>query len=40
MQGADGRTIVVIEDEDAILDVLDYNLRREGFEVATASDPA
>ena len=38
MQGADGRTIVVIEDEDAILDVLDYNLRREGFVVATARD--
>jgi two-component system phosphate regulon response regulator PhoB len=38
MQGADGRTIVVIEDEDAILDVLDYNLRREGFIVATARD--
>lgn len=35
---SDARTIVVIEDEDAILDVLEYNLRREGFRVATARD--
>jgi two-component system phosphate regulon response regulator PhoB len=38
MQDAEARSIVVIEDEDAILDVLDYNLRREGSDVATARD--
>ncbi|MCW2928195.1 MAG: phoB [Thermoleophilia bacterium] len=35
---APARRIVVIEDEDAILDVLAWNLQREGFEVATARD--
>ncbi len=30
--------IVVIEDEKDILDVLEYNLRREGFRVSTSSD--
>lgn len=30
--------IIVIEDEKDILDVLDYNLKREGFRVSTASD--
>jgi DNA-binding response OmpR family regulator len=32
------RKIVIIEDEPDILEVLSYNLRREGFEVLTASD--
>ena len=32
------RSIVVIEDEDAIRDVLEYNLQREGFDVVTATD--
>ncbi|MCW2955273.1 MAG: phoB [Thermoleophilia bacterium] len=34
----DDRTIVVIEDEDAIRDVVEWNLQREGFSVATARD--
>ncbi|MCW2973039.1 MAG: phoB [Thermoleophilia bacterium] len=32
------RDIVVIEDEEAIRDVVEYNLQREGFEVRTAGD--
>jgi two-component system alkaline phosphatase synthesis response regulator PhoP len=32
------RDIVVIEDEDAIRDVVEYNLQREGFAVRTARD--
>ena len=35
--GTAGR-VVVIEDEAAILDVLEYNLRRAGFEVSAARD--
>ena len=38
MAGPDERTIVVIEDEDAIRDVIAYNLERAGYEVATAAD--
>ena len=38
MTGSDGRNIVVIEDEDAIRDVVAYNLARAGFEVATADN--
>lgn len=34
------RKIVIIEDEPDILEVLSYNLRREGFEILTASDGA
>ena len=30
--------IVIVEDEPDILDVLSYNLKREGYEVATAQD--
>ena len=30
--------IIVIEDEKDILDVLEYNLKREGFRVSTLSD--
>jgi len=30
--------IFVIEDEKDILDVLEYNLKREGFRVSTSSD--
>jgi len=33
-----GKSIVVVEDEPDILEVLSYNLRREGFEVATSDD--
>jgi two-component system phosphate regulon response regulator PhoB len=33
-----GTTIVVIEDEADIVDVLAYNLRHEGFDVASAGD--
>ena len=29
--------VVVIEDEPDILELIEYNLRREGFEVATAA---
>lgn len=32
------KSIVVVEDEPDILEVLSYNLRREGFEVATSDD--
>ena len=32
------RKIVIIEDEPDILEVLSYNLRREGFEILTSSD--
>jgi acetyl-CoA carboxylase carboxyl transferase beta subunit len=32
------RKIVIIEDEPDILEVLSYNLRREGFEILTAND--
>ncbi len=32
------RKIVIIEDEPDILEVLSYNLRREGFEILTAVD--
>jgi two-component system phosphate regulon response regulator PhoB len=35
---APDRDIVVIEDEDAIRDVVEYNLQREGFVVRTARD--
>ena len=31
-------TILIIEDERAIVDVLSYNFRKEGFEVLTATD--
>jgi len=30
--------IIVIEDEKDILDILEYNLKREGFKVSTSSD--
>ncbi|MCW2962072.1 MAG: phoB 2 [Thermoleophilia bacterium] len=32
------RSIVVIEDEEAIRDVIEWNLQREGFDVSTARD--
>jgi len=32
------QTILIIEDERALIEVLTYNLRKEGFEVLTASD--
>ncbi len=32
------KTILLIEDEPAIVDVLSYNLAKEGFEVLTATD--
>jgi DNA-binding response OmpR family regulator len=38
MTGTDGRSIVVIEDEDAIRDVVAYNLERAGYRVAVAAD--
>ena len=38
MTGTARRSIVVIEDEDAIRDVLEYNLQREGFDVACAGN--
>ena len=34
------RKIIIIEDEPDILEVLSYNLRREGFEILAASDGA
>jgi two-component system phosphate regulon response regulator PhoB len=38
MTDAEGPRIVVIEDEDAIRDVVAYNLERAGFAVTTASN--
>jgi two-component system phosphate regulon response regulator PhoB len=38
MSGSDERRIVVIEDEDAIRDVIAYNLERAGYRVAAAAD--
>ncbi len=38
MSGSGGRTIVVIEDEDAIRDIVAYNLGRAGFAVTTANN--
>ncbi len=38
MADADARTIVVIEDEDAIRDVIAYNLQRAGYAVEVAAD--
>ncbi len=38
MDAVDERRIVVIEDEDAIRDVVAYNLERAGYAVATAAD--
>lgn len=32
------QTILIIEDEQAIIDVLKYNITKEGFEVITATD--
>lgn len=32
------QTILIIEDERSLIDVLSYNLTKEGFEVVTASD--
>ena len=32
------QTILIIEDEQAIIDVLTYNLTEEGFEIITATD--
>ncbi|WP_417847356.1 response regulator [Thalassoglobus sp.] len=32
------QTILIIEDEQAIIDVLSYNLTKEGFDVITAND--
>ncbi|MGH3450231.1 MAG: response regulator, partial [Haloechinothrix sp.] len=34
----DKQTILVIEDERSLLEVLTYNLTREGFEVVAAAD--
>ena len=31
-------TILVVEDDPAILETVSYNLRREGHEVVTAAD--
>ncbi len=32
------QTILIIEDERALVEVLTYNLRKEGFEVQSATD--
>ncbi len=32
------QTILIIEDERSIIDILSYNLQKEGFEVVTATD--
>jgi len=33
-----GRKILVVEDDKTLLDVLKYNLTKEGYEVVTAVD--
>jgi two-component system, OmpR family, phosphate regulon response regulator PhoB len=32
------QTVLIIEDERSLVDVLSYNLRKEGFEVVAATD--
>jgi len=36
--GADGSTVLVVDDEEDLLSLLDYNLKQEGFEVVRARD--
>jgi len=36
--GANGPTILVVDDEEDLLSLLDYNLKREGFQVVLARD--
>lgn len=36
----DPRTVLVVEDEDDVAEILSYSLRREGFKVLTASEAA
>ena len=38
MDAGSGRKILIIEDERALVEVLTYNLRKEGFEVQSATD--
>ena len=33
-----GARVLVVEDEEALLALLDYNLKQEGFDVCTVSD--
>jgi DNA-binding response OmpR family regulator len=35
-----GRRVLVVEDDRNLLDVLEYNLAREGYDVGTATDGA
>ena len=38
MTNTDAATVLVVEDEPALLDVLEYNLRRQGYRVLLATD--
>ncbi len=38
MRSKEARKVLVVDDEEAILDLLKYNLEKEGYEVLTAAD--
>src|SRR5690606_17646512 len=38
LSGMNKQTVLIIEDERSLVDVLTYNLAHEGFEVASATD--
>src|SRR6266581_1920156 len=40
MEAATGKTILIVEDEHDVLDLLALNLRKAGFTISTASDGA
>lgn len=40
MSEQEARTVLVVEDEDDVAEILSYSLRREGFRVLTASEAA
>ncbi|MDX1672585.1 MAG: response regulator transcription factor [Balneolaceae bacterium] len=37
---SDGKTVLVVDDEQDLLDLIEYNLKKEGFEVLKAEDGA
>lgn len=40
MRGDDQRTVLIVEDEEDVSEILSFSLRREGFRVLTASEAA